>query len=92
MFESNCSYPQKDTHDYPLPSFFKYNKCLSAFSGTDDFIALGDGYTFFDEITVDAITGENGNVIKPRVEKSKEEWLYESLWLSFRYLFRARKG
>ena len=40
---------------------------------TDDYIALGDGYTFFDEITVDAITGENGNVIKPRVEKSKEE-------------------
>ncbi len=47
---------------------------------------------FFDEIIIDAVTGENGNVIKPRVEKSKEEWLYESLRLSFRYLFRARKG
>ena len=33
MFEVNREYPQKDTHDYPLPSFFKYNKRLSAFSG-----------------------------------------------------------
>ena len=40
---------------------------------TDDYISLGDGYSFSDEITVDAITGENGNVIRPRTEKSKEE-------------------
>ncbi len=34
---------------------------------------LGDGYKFFDSITREKITGENGNVIKPRAAKSKEE-------------------
>lgn len=34
---------------------------------------LGDGYKFFDSITRKKITGENGNVIKPRAAKSKEE-------------------
>ena len=40
---------------------------------TDDYISLGEGYAFSDEITIDAITGDNGNVIRPRTEKSKEE-------------------
>jgi hypothetical protein len=40
---------------------------------TDDYATLGEGYYVSDEITVSAITGENGNVIKPRIEKSKEE-------------------
>ena len=31
------------------------------------------GISFFDEITVQKITGRNGNIIKPRVEKSKAE-------------------
>ena len=34
---------------------------------------LRDGYKFFDSITREKITGENGNVIKPRAAKSKEE-------------------
>ena len=34
---------------------------------------LGDGYNFFDSITREKITGENGNVIKPRAAKNKEE-------------------
>lgn len=40
---------------------------------TADYSAYGEGYTFFDEMTVAAITGKNGNVIRPRIEKSKEE-------------------
>ena len=40
---------------------------------TDDYLFYGDGYAFTNEITVGAITGENGNVIRPRTEKSKEE-------------------
>ena len=40
---------------------------------TDDYISFGEGYAFSDEITIDAITGDNGNVIRPRTEKSKEE-------------------
>lgn len=40
---------------------------------TDDYVQYGEGYAASDEITVKAITGENGNIIKPRIEKSKEE-------------------
>ena len=40
---------------------------------TDNYQALGKGYYEFDEITVDAISGENGLVIQPRTKKSKTE-------------------
>lgn len=40
---------------------------------TDDYTSYGDGYGFGDEITVDAITGSNGNIIRPRIEKTKAE-------------------
>lgn len=40
---------------------------------TDDYSELGDGFNANDEITVDAITGANGNVIMPRSVKSKEK-------------------
>lgn len=40
---------------------------------TDGYKSLGEGYQFDDEICVAKITGENGEIIKPRVDKSKEE-------------------
>lgn len=40
---------------------------------TEDYVSLGDGYALYDEITIKAITGKNGNVIRPRTEKTKEE-------------------
>ena len=40
---------------------------------TNDYTTYGLGYEFDDEITVKAITGKNGNVIRPRVEKTKDE-------------------
>ena len=40
---------------------------------TDNYSSRGYGYCFRDEITISAITGYNGGVIKPRVEKSKKE-------------------
>lgn len=40
---------------------------------TDTYQSRGNGYYPFDNITVKAITGRNGLVIKPRVEKSKKE-------------------
>jgi len=40
---------------------------------TDDYAALGDAYTFFRHITPELITGDNKNVIQPRVAKSMEE-------------------
>lgn len=40
---------------------------------TDDYVHLGEQYASDKQITAKAITGENGNVIRPRIEKSKDE-------------------
>lgn len=40
---------------------------------TDNYSFRGYGYQSYDHITVEAITGYNGNIIKPRTEKSKKE-------------------
>ena len=40
---------------------------------TDSYAEKGTGYTFFDPITIDKITGENDMMIRPRAVKSKEE-------------------
>ena len=40
---------------------------------TDNYASRGFGFQSFDHITVNAIIGRNGSVIKPRVEKSKKE-------------------
>jgi hypothetical protein len=40
---------------------------------TDSYAEKGKGYTFFDPITIEKITGENDMMIRPRAVKSKEE-------------------
>jgi hypothetical protein len=40
---------------------------------TDDYVGLGEQYASDQQITVSSITGENGNVIRPRIEKTKDE-------------------
>lgn len=40
---------------------------------TDNYKSRGNGYYEFDNMTLKAITGRNGLVIKPRVEKSQRE-------------------
>ena len=40
---------------------------------TDSYEKMGEGYSFFDEIRIDRITGDNDKVIRPRAVKSKEE-------------------
>ena len=40
---------------------------------TDNYAQRGPGYGEWDEITVPAVTGENGLVLRPRVDKSREE-------------------
>ncbi len=40
---------------------------------TDNYSSRGCGYQSYDYITVKAITGYHGNIIKPRTEKSKKE-------------------
>lgn len=42
------------------------------FWAINDYEACGEGYGFFDEININAITGENSNVVIPRVLKRKE--------------------
>lgn len=39
----------------------------------DDYKVYGNNFSATDYITIESITGKNGNVIKPRIEKSKEE-------------------
>lgn len=41
--------------------------------GTDNYIDHGFGYAVNDEIFPRLLTGKNGNILKPRVEKSKRE-------------------
>lgn len=41
--------------------------------GTDNYITRGNTYSHDCEITIEQITGRNGNVIKPRTKKSKYE-------------------
>ena len=41
------------------------------FWATDNYEYLGDGYKFNDPILIELITGENGNIIIPRVQKDK---------------------
>ena len=40
---------------------------------TDSYSAKGEGFTFYDPITIKKITGENDRLIRPRAVKSKEE-------------------
>ena len=48
------------------------NKQVNIFWGTDNYSDRGNGYQYNDQITIDAITGENGDVIVPRALKSRE--------------------
>lgn len=52
---------------------FDHTTRKNIFWGTDDYAYLGKGYGYNDEITVKAITGDNGNVIVPRSVKSRRQ-------------------
>lgn len=43
------------------------------FWATEDYSERGAGFQFFDQITVESITGENGDVIVPRALKSRRQ-------------------
>lgn len=45
---------------------------------TDNYVQLGEGYQEWGEITEERVTGENGRVLRPRVDKSKEEQEHRS--------------
>lgn len=43
------------------------------FWATDNYADRGEGYQYYDQITIEAITGKNGNVIVPRALKTREK-------------------
>lgn len=45
---------------------------VNIFWATNNYAYMGAGYQYSDQITIDAITGSNGEVIKPRTVKSRE--------------------
>ena len=45
---------------------------VNIFWATNNYAELGEGYQYSDQITVEAITGENDGIIKPRALKSRE--------------------
>lgn len=45
---------------------------------TDNYVQLGEGYQEWGEITEERVTGVNGRVLRPRVDKSKEEQEHRS--------------
>ncbi len=45
---------------------------VNIFWATNNYTDLGTGYQYADPITIESITGINGNVIKPRAIKSRE--------------------
>ena len=54
------------------------NEVVNILWATDNYIHFGENYTEDSQITVESITGENGLVLRPRVNKSKAEQIYRS--------------
>ena len=52
---------------------------VNIFWATNNYTDLGTGYQYADPITIESITGINGNVIKPRAIKSREMQLKSML-------------
>ena len=48
------------------------DKQVNIFWATNNYADRGEGFQYNDQITIDAITGENGDVIVPRALKSHE--------------------
>lgn len=51
---------------------------VNIFWATDDYEAMGEAYSFHSPIMPELITGENGNVIMPRVLKARETQIERS--------------
>ncbi len=63
----------KDNTTTPENAGDDISKWKNIIWATDDYAFKGEGFGFFDQITKEKITGENGLVIRPRALKSKEE-------------------
>ncbi len=56
----------------------KPDKQVNIFWATDNYATLGKGYQYHDQILCEAITGANGELIKPRSQKCREQRLQRS--------------
>ena len=45
---------------------------------TDNYVQLGEGYREWEEITEASVSGENGQVLRPRVDKSKKAKIWQT--------------
>ena len=57
---------------------FDHTTQKNIFWATDSYADYGKGYEWHDAITIQAITGSNGNIIMPRAMKSQDEQLRRS--------------
>lgn len=57
--------------DHSVTEYKKDGTTHHIFWATHDYEALGEGYSYYDEMKAELITGENSNVIMPRVLKKK---------------------
>ena len=57
--------------DHSVTEYKKDGKTHHIFWATHDYEQLGEGYSYFDEIAREKITGEHSDVIMPRVLKEK---------------------
>lgn len=66
--------------DYNLLSILLYDHSSkkNIIWATDNYSSKGIGYQYTDEIKIEKITGKLGQVIKPRIKKSKQEQLKRS--------------
>ena len=46
---------------------------VNIFWATDNYASMGKGFQYNDQILCEAITGDNGEVIKPRAQKCREQ-------------------
>ena len=53
--------------DHSVTEYKKDGKIHHIFWATHDYEQLGEGYSYYDEIMRDRITGEHSDVIMPRV-------------------------
>lgn len=61
--------------DYELLSILLYDHSSkqNIIWATNNYSSKGEGYQYYDHISIEKITGENGNIIQPRIKKSREE-------------------
>ena len=62
----------KENHDVLSLLLLDQTTKNNIFWATDNYVHFGDGYRWNDEITIDSITGDHGDIIQPRILKNQK--------------------